>query len=281
MKLWLLRHARVLAAPGLCYGATDLPADPGLVARMDRARTICSVGSSLRKAAGLRVRLPLASLTVVAPQASDLADLADVVSDELNVKQVRLVDASEAAEAQFGVTRRLGVNARAAGPRLGKDVQRAIKGSKTGDWSVADDGTVTSGGLALLEGEYTLEVVVADAGEAGTDRATGLLPGGGFVVLDTHVTDELAAEGLARDVVRAVQQARKEAGLQVGDRIGLTVLGDDAVWAATVAHQQLIMDETLATQFGSAPRTDALPPEQGTWATVGDGRPVRIVVTPR
>ena len=135
------------------------------------------------------------------------------------MKAVRLLDADAPEAASYGVSQRLTVNARAAGPRLGKDVQTAIKGSKSGDWSVAEDGTVTAGGLALEEGEYTLETV---AGSADGGSATGMLPRGGFVVLDTAVTPELAAEGLARDLVRAVQQARRDAGLDVSDRIALT-----------------------------------------------------------
>ena len=74
------------------------------------------------------------------------------------------VDAPEAAA--YGVEQKLTVNARAAGPRLGKDVQHAIKGSKSGDWSVAEDGTVTAGGLALVEGEFTLETVAGSADDA-------------------------------------------------------------------------------------------------------------------
>ena len=113
-------------------------------------------------------------------------------------------------------------------------MQQAIKGSKSGDWSVAEDGTVTAGGLVLEEGEYTLETV---AGSADADSATGVLPGGGFVVLDTEVTPELAAEGLARDLVRAVQQARRDAGLDVSDRIALTIAGSAAVQAAARTHE--------------------------------------------
>ena len=105
-------------------------------------------------------------------------------------------------------------------------MQQAIKGSKSGDWSVAEDGTVTAGGLALVEGEYTLETVAGSADDA---TAIGMLPAGGFVVLDTAVTPELAAEGLARDLVRAVQQARREADLDVSDRISLPIAGSDAV----------------------------------------------------
>jgi isoleucyl-tRNA synthetase len=106
-----------------------------------------------------------------------------------------------------------------------------------------------------------------------------MLPSGGFVVLDTEVTPELAQEGLARDIVRAVQQARREAGLDVSDRISLTVTGSQAVWEATVAHQALIVEETLATQFGSAPQLDALPQRSDVAeATLGDGEKVRIKV---
>lgn len=258
--------------------ASDLPADHGLVAAMDKARDICSTASSLRKAKNLRVRLPLNDLTVVTDHAASLREFGAIVADEVNVRTLTLRDVSEASEADFGVSQRLTVNARAAGPRLGRDVQQAIKGSKSGDWSVAGDGTVTAGGLALQEGEYTLETVVDDS-VAGGARATAMLPSGGFVVLDTEVTPELAQEGLARDIVRAVQQARRDAGLDVSDRISLTVTGGQLVWEATVAHQALIVEETLAAQFGSAPQLEALPSRDDVVETaVGDGQPVRIKV---
>ncbi len=226
--------------------ADELPADEALVAAMDKVREVCSATSALRKAGNLRNRLPLSTLTVVVDDPAALAGFESIVADEVNVKAVRLlaVDAPEAAA--YGVSQRLTVNARAAGPRLGKDVQLAIKGSKSGDWSVADDGTVTSGGLELAEGEYSLDTV---AGSADESAAVGVLPTGGFVVLDTAVTPELAAEGLARDLVRAVQQARRDAGLDVSDRIALTIAGSDAVQAAARTHEQLITDETLATSY--------------------------------
>ena len=227
--------------------AADLPADESLVASMDTVRDVCSAGSALRKAANLRNRLPLAGLTVVTD--ADLDGFEQLVADELNLKAVRVL-AAEAPEAEsYGVSQRLTVNARAAGPRLGKDVQLAIKGSKSGDWSVADDGTVTAGGLELVEGEYALETV---AGSSDGDTAIGMLPRGGFVALDTAVTPELEAEGTARDLVRAVQQARKDAGLQVSDRISLTIAGPGDTLAAARAHEALIADETLATAVSYA-----------------------------
>ncbi|MEN9620177.1 MAG: hypothetical protein RL499_370, partial [Actinomycetota bacterium] len=222
--------------------AEDFPADDALVAAMDRVRAIASSGLALRKAQSLRVRLPLQSLTVVTPGAAALADFSDIVRDELNVKAVTLVEFDESLVDDYGIARRLAVNSRAAGPRIGKQVQQVIAAAKAGDWMLDGD-TVVVGGVPLEAGEYTLELELDDPA-----AAVVFLPGSGFVLLDTRVTPELAAEGLARDVIRAVQQARKDAGLDVSDRIALTLGSDDAAALAAVeAHRELISSETLAT----------------------------------
>ncbi len=80
-------------------------------------------------------------MTVVVPEARALTEFEQIVRDELNLKSVRLLDETAPEASSYGVQQRLTVNARAAGPRLGRDVQTAIKGSKSGDWSVAEDGT--------------------------------------------------------------------------------------------------------------------------------------------
>ncbi len=224
--------------------AESLPGDADLVAAMDSIREVCSAGSALRKGASLRNRLPLASLTVVVSDPDRLAPYTSIVADELNVKSVRLLDVATDEAHAYGVSEKLTVNARAAGPRLGKDVQLAIKGSKSGDWSITEDGTVTAGGLALVEGEFSLETVAA---ATGSDTATGVLPGGGFVVLDIALTPDLEAEGVARDLVRSVQQARREADLDVSDRITLVVSGPTDALDAARTHQALLAAETLAT----------------------------------
>jgi isoleucyl-tRNA synthetase len=229
------------------------PADAGLVEAMDRVQQICSTGSSLRKAANLRVRLPLQELTVVAPGADALGGFAAVVADELNLRVVRLLDAGTASPEEFGIEQKLVVNARAAGPRLGKNVQQAIKGSKSGDWSLNDDGVVTAGGLELEPQEYSLETVVAEAAAGEGSRAAAVLPGGGFVVLNTEVTPELEAEGTARDLVRAIQQARKDAGLNVSDRIHTTVTAAQDTVDALLAHAGLVQAETLTVRLDTVP----------------------------
>ncbi|MDJ0319846.1 isoleucine--tRNA ligase [Pseudarthrobacter sp. PS3-L1] len=232
--------------------ASLFPANPALVEAMDKVQQICSTGSSLRKAANLRVRLPLKELTVVAPGADSLSGFAGVVADELNLRSVRLLDAATASPEEFGITQKLVVNARAAGPRLGKNVQQAIRGAKSGDWSVDDAGVVTAGSLALEPAEYTLETVVAEAdGEAAARSAVAVLPGGGFVVLNTEVTPELEAEGLARDMVRTIQQARKDAGLNVSDRIRTSVTAAQNVVDALAENAQLVKTETLTADLSA------------------------------
>ncbi|WP_231447236.1 isoleucine--tRNA ligase [Brevibacterium zhoupengii] len=227
--------------------ASLFPADDELVSAMDLTRDICSTASSVRKANRLRVRLPLAKLTVA--DDTDLgSEFTDIISDELNVREVEVLDVAEAEAAGFSLSQNLVVNARAAGPRLGKQVQQVIKASKTGDWSVADDGTVTSGGIDLVEGEYTLDSV-AQSGTEGMELAA---LDSGFLALDTRVTPELEAEGVARDAVRAIQGIRKQLDLHISDRIRVVIEAEAELTAALTTHRDLIAGETLATSLDFA-----------------------------
>jgi isoleucyl-tRNA synthetase len=233
-----------------------LPADPDLVAAMDQVRDVCSAASSLRKAKNLRVRLPLPKLTVAlknSGEPSALSPFADLIADELNVKAVELTDDID-AYGRFELT----VNARVAGPRIGKDVQAAIKAVKAGEGVVNPDGTLTAGPATLLPEEYSSKLVAADP------ELTAALPGGaGLVVLDGTVTEELEAEGWAKDRIRELQELRKSTGLDVSDRISVVidVPAERAGWAKT--HSGLIAREILATsfEFGELPEG----------ADIGDG----------
>jgi isoleucyl-tRNA synthetase len=216
-----------------------VPADPQLVADMDLVREVASAASSLRKAKKLRVRLPLLKLTVAVDNPERLAPYTGLIADELNVKAVELTE-DIAAYGRF----ELAVNARVAGPRLGKDVQAAIKAVKAGDGVVHSDGTLTAGPAVLQPDEYSSKLVAADP------EFTAALPdGAGLVVLDGAVTPELEAEGWAKDRIRELQELRKSTGLDVSDRISvvMAVPRERADWAQ--AHRDLIAREILATSF--------------------------------
>jgi len=171
----------------------------------------------------------------------------------------------------------LAVNPRLLGPRLGAQVQRVIKAVKAGDW-VQSGERVIAAGIELEPGEYELRLVAADADSTSAVLAPGgttpprppgpsaVRPGNaGLIALDTRVTPELAAEGTARDVVRIVQQARRDAGLSVSDRIRLTIGAEGAVADAVRAHAGFVAAETLAVSLDVRPagEVDAEPQPAG------------------
>src|SRR5690606_19968055 len=127
------------------------------------------------------------------------------------------------------------VNARAAGPRIGKAVQQVIKAAREGFWEQTGE-TVTVDGIELMPGEFELELTAGYA-----SNALSFLAGGGFVLLDTETTPELEAEGLARDLVRAVQETRKAAGFDISDRIRLPLNFAAAADADAVARFESLL----------------------------------------
>jgi len=190
----------------------------------------------LRKAEGLRVRLPLSKAVVATPDASLLTPHLDIVRDELNVKVVEVTSDVDS----YG-SKELVLNPKTLGPRLGGQTQQVIRAHKAGDWSIDGDRAVV-GGVVLEPGEFDFRIVSAGDGAVATLKSSE-----GLVVLDTTVTPELEREGLARDLIRQIQQARRDAGLDVSDRISLSVRGESTVVEAFETHRDLVMSETLAT----------------------------------
>jgi len=239
--------------------ADEVPADPDLVAAMDQVRDVCSAASSVRKAKKLRVRLPLPKLTVAVEDPDALRPFVELIADELNVKRVELSNDID-AYGRFELT----VNARVAGPRLGKDVQAAIKAVKSGAGVVNPDGTLTAGPATLLAEEYSSKLVAAEP-----EWTASLPAAAGLVVLDGTVTPELEAEGWAKDRIRELQDLRKSTGLDVSDRIRVVieVPAEREAWART--HAELIAGEILTTSFEFGEPADGV--------ELGDG--VKVAIT--
>lgn len=226
--------------------ASDFPEDSELVSAMDAVRAVCSSASSVRKAHTLRNRLPLPKLTVALADSAALKPFVDIIREEVNVKEVLLTDDVDSV-GSFDVV----VNAKVAGPRLGKDVQRAIKAVKSGNYERQGD-VVIADGIELQPEEYTERLVAADPDS--TARIDGL---DGLVVLDMTLTEELEAEGWAADVIRGLQDARKAAGLEVSDRITVTLSVPEEKLEWATRHRDLIAGEVLATSLDIT--TEALP----------------------
>lgn len=232
-----------------------LPHDAELVAAMDRVRVVCSTISSIRKAHKLRVRLPLLSATVAAPHVDALAPFTDIIAEEMNLREVKLTD-DVASYGEF----QLQVNAKVAAPRLRGDVQKAIKAAKAGDYEVHADGTATVGGIELKDTEYTQRLVAQNP-----DSTAALPDGKGLVILDMTLNDDLESEGWAKDRIREIQDARRAAGLEVSDRISLTMGVPEKLRTWAERHRDLISGEVLAVDL------TITTPEQGGELDLGDG----------
>src|SRR5690606_7390411 len=148
-------------------------------------------------------------------------------------------------------SKELVLNPKTLGPRLGGRTQEVIRAHKAGDWTVDGDHVVV-GGIELAPGEFDFRLV-----SAGVGAVAGLKASGGLVVLDTVVTAAPEREGLAGDLIRQIHPARREAGLDVSDRIRLEVVGPVEVVDAFGTHRELVMAETLAVEadasVGAAP----------------------------
>jgi isoleucyl-tRNA synthetase len=204
------------------------------------ARTIITAGLAIRAREKIRVRQPLPSARVALSASVDLRRQIGAVATELNVKSIEVVEnASDIAD------RVAKAQAKKLGPKYGGAVQGIIKDLKEGRFTQNADGTVAVGQYNLLPDEVEISFV----GKQGLSVES---ENGVVVALSTEITPQLELEGDARDLVRAIQDLRKDADLEFSDRITLGIRGADDVIAT---HREYVMNETLATSVVAEVRT--------------------------
>ncbi len=221
-------------------------------------RRIVSLGMTIRSNSKVKVRTPLQNATIAYPPAllgKDKLEDEDrqLLLQELNVKDVSFTDDPGKLGERF-----LQVNARMVGPRLGGKVQEVIAAGKRGEFTVKSDG-----GIEIL-GE-TLTAEEAPVHYRGAEGFSIAAEGGIIVSLDTHVTDALLLEGDARELIRHIQQQRKDAGLSVKDQITLQIAGADAL---VKEHGAFIAAQTTSTLGTSADHQSTLELDNGSTVTI-------------
>ncbi|MEA2293723.1 MAG: isoleucyl-tRNA synthetase, partial [Solirubrobacteraceae bacterium] len=248
--------------------------DTDLEWRMAVVRSTVEMGRSARAHAKMKVRQPLAAAVVVASGAERgaIESLAGEVQEELNVKVVRFVERAD----ELG-SYEVKPNYRALGPRFGKRMPLVADAV-----AALDPAHVAA---ALREGRTVGVYVDGHEHQLGPDDLQLVMQpldgyqveraGSHAVALELELDEALRREGLAREIVHAVQNARKTAGLEVSDRIVLALAGDEELLAVARDHEQAIAGEVLATSVLVGDGADAA----GVTEVSVEGRPLRIAVT--
>jgi isoleucyl-tRNA synthetase len=243
-------------------GADNAPAaarEEELESAMALARETVRLGHGARASAKVKVRQPLREAVIVADgrERDAIERLAGLVREELNVHAVRFVAAADELSSY-----EVKPNYRTLGPQFGKDmplVAQAIAALDPARVAAAVRGSDGVLGITVNGREHTLtadEVILTMRAPEGYSVER---EGAHAVALDLAVDGELRAEGYAREIVHAVQNARKNAGFAVEDRIELSLSGDDELLAAARTHHDYIAGETLAVELdlGLAEPADA------------------------
>jgi isoleucyl-tRNA synthetase len=221
----------------------EFPLESDVSGKMDQVREICNAAHAVRNRVNIRVRQPLQSLTFVNETGAYADILASkeylpLILDEINVKTL----AVESSIAKYA-DQRLQINFSVLGKRLPEKIKQIIPASKKGQWKLPGDGKIEIAGETLEKGEFTL---LLEAKPDLKNSVQALAGNDALVILDTHITQALEEEGLARDLVRLIQQARKDAGLNVADRIHLHLRLSDRLAQALHSHKEYIAEQVLA-----------------------------------
>jgi len=245
--------------------------DPELEKAMEAVRLTVELGRAARAQAKAKVRQPLRRAVIVANDAerAAISARADLVKAELNVKQLDFVE-EESELVSYAVK----PNYRSLGPRFGKRMPQVAAAVEALD-PVHVAAVMADGGQVGINVDGDEHAIGADEVTLSLQPLEGYeveAEAGHAVALQLELDDELRREGLAREIVHAVQNARKEAGLEITDRIRLALGGDDTLIAAAQAHEPYIAGEVLATSVAY----DAL---NGVTAKL-DGQELRIELGP-
>ena len=220
-----------------------------LVQEMDVVRDICNAASAIRNKANVRNRQPLKTLKILGWENKN-PNYSAIISEEINVKEVTFAGQQHLHEY---ATTRLKIFAQVVGKKYPKEMKTILADAKNNQFETLGDGQIKISGvnLAQAEGEFTLSL------EPNQDYQNCAMSFSiqGLVVLDLTITPELEAEGRARDLVRMIQQARKDAGLNVADRIALALDIPTEFSDALATHRDYIAEQVLAVSIGSGAAT--------------------------
>ena len=215
--------------------------------KMDLVRTLVSLGRSAREEANIKVRQPVGTILVYGAKKEVMADLTDLIKEELNVKEVVFPD-----DLSKYMNFVLKLDFKVAGKILGKDVKVAVAELNKCNANEVIDVLDEKGEITFSESGLTLKKEWVEMRTEAKDGFNVQKEGHLFVILDTSLNDELISEGYARELISKVQQLRKNSGFEVMDRINMIIECDDVINKAIDSYDEYIKKEVLCDniEFG-------------------------------
>jgi len=216
-----------------------IKSDQKLVENMDLVRNICSIALSIRDKYKLRVRLPLASLKIITKRSDQIIDFSDIIKDEVNVKNIELNNnISELAEFK------LQLNFKRIGAKFGPKMKEISTAAKNNQWQKLEDGNIQISGEILSKDDFEIKLTTKYP-----EKIFPLPTNDCLIELDLNVTEELENEGIARDVVRLIQQDRKEKDFNISHYINIKIYCSDRLQKIIVDNKDYIKNQTLGKEI--------------------------------
>ena len=216
----------------------DFETDQKLVDKMDKVRAICSCALFVRDKNNLRVRLPLNKITIIGKNIEEIKEFSNIIIDEINVKNIEFIEDID----DFS-TKKLILDFKKIGYKVGVKMPELIKATKENKWKIVDD-KLDICGFILNKDEFKLTIEPKQTNTFVVDNYEILIQ------LDLNITKELGQEGMARDLVRIIQQFRKDANLNLSDRIELNIYTEyNFLVESAEKFKNYISEQTLAKSF--------------------------------
>ena len=213
--------------------------DGELLSTMDKVRAICSCVLYVRDKNNLRVRLPLNKLTIIGENCSDVSGFSDIITDEVNVKSIEFNE-----NISDYANKKLVLNFPKIGKIIGAKMPTVMKLANSGKWKIGENKTLEIDDFSLNSDEYSIQLEPKKENVFAVDGYDML------IMLDLEITEELEKEGMARDLVRMIQQFRKDAKLNVSDKITVSIKTNyDFLRESIESFKEYIKDQTLATEL--------------------------------
>ncbi len=217
--------------------------DESLVKNMDLVRLICSTALSIRDQKNLRVRLPLQKLTIIGKNLSEINKFKEIIADEVNVKNVEIQENLEDLADLI-----LKINFKKIGAKYGSKIKEITNCAKENNFKKISENEIEIAGIILENDEFELNLKPKN--QQNQDEITTALPDNSCLIcLETKLNENLISEGIARDLVRLVQQTRKDSNLDISDKITLQIFASNKITKAAQDFENYIKEQVLANEI--------------------------------